>query len=1295
MNTCPILDLDSARKILDFSGGREELQSLGEVQLRGAVALYNMINTDDIGLGYLADEVGMGKTYIALGVVALMRYFKPSLRVLYISPSANVQDKWLREHASFIDRNVCTASYRVRTPEGKPAAPVAKCDSLEDLIRTAASGFYADFFVRNGSFSFGLKKKKHEHDESAIKSWKQQRKKLQKMLPAFSIPDAPPTHRGVKDEFARALNYVLPTFDLVVIDESHNFKHDFESSDRNRVLSQILGFYHNKEGRPFRRRVRNALLLSATPYDRNLKQLRNQLALVGKESLLRNTESVADKDEIARFMVRRLNRLKIGGQEYTRNMYRAEWRDGPKAAIELESDEQKLVTALVQKKVGDVLGHKHGSPSFQMGMLASFESYSESTRSPRVEFDNDDPDDRGRDAQDRSVVGAIVDSYVNADLGRSLPHPKMDSVAKQLAEAVFRENRKQLVFVRRVKSVKELKQKLDECYDDWLIGYLKACLANHPNALNTLENVFHEYSAVSRGRDESIDAVAVEDSTDEDIELRQPPKNDNLFNWFFRGEAPKPQRSNDWGGLLLPYLVKQSLSSPDRLASPLLDINWAQLICSFSGIALQQGIELCLAGADERSLASLGTVAPQEYLRKFKLSQLLFVDAWVNTPGNHAFAPLRDHLRASLSYHKAQKDGATLTNRDIREQLCLPTVFSELETHHALKGQLLPSLNKLLRLLTEPRVDTTADEILTLLRTVDIHSALISTVLRTGHGMVDLYVSRIKQGENESGRKVLTAWVQDFAAELSRQSHTPGFSTYRELKGLADQLPAILKANLPGIYDLGVNEYRRYLSNQLNPVAPIIGATGETNGTGQRSAQARKFRMPGYPLVLVSTNVFQEGEDLHLFCDSVVHYGVSGSPVSIEQKNGRVDRVGSLAQRRLTEGICNEPTEEDFIQVSFPHVKESIERVQIRRLSENINRYMASLHEIGNPVAADKEEIAEAEIADRSEIAPKINDFLKSPFDPAEPRSDLEHLSTLKQQITDIQTRVQANVERAKRLIASSLGVSHEHRWPFSINLQVSELVQQVSDVAEVRLTTARASGEVLVRILVDHKDGRGECAQIGSRDELKSLMHLQSWTTLHRTLAYRTDDNGWRLAYDAEMLVGDEVVTVEKDMTSLINRFHEHHDPQEYRLPGPVILEHIERLRKSPVVLIGQQSLKVDVIDSTQSVGLRFWFKEGELKRSQTVFLSECDGQCIFLSPAVPSEVVSGMSVKQIVEFTWERNRSTDVVEFMLNDDQAIVGRCVHPVDSLHWREFIYCAHVLAVESDRLEYLICEEDQF
>ncbi|WP_373086547.1 hypothetical protein [Sneathiella sp.] len=473
----------------------------------------------------------------------------------------------------------------------------------------------------------------------------------------------------------------------------------------------------------------------------------------------------------------------------------------------------------------------------------------------------------------------------------------------------------------------------------------------------------------------------------------------------------------------------------------------------------------------------------------------------------------------------------------------------------------------------------------------------------------------------------------------------------------------------------------------FNPIITSHPVTG---------AQARKFRMPGYPLVLVSTNVFQEGEDLHLFCDSVVHYGVSGSPVSIEQKNGRVDRVGSLAQRRLTRGTFDTPNDEDLIQVSFPHVKESIERVQIRRLSENINKYIASIHEIGGGLALDKEEIAESEIANRSRIEPQIKDFLKSPFDPVDPRSDLEHLSILNERIAETQKQTDANVDQAKRLIASALEVGREVRWPLSVGLKVSDPIGVVSERAEVRLTTARASGEILVRILVDHKDGRGNEIQISSLNELSKLMRQRSWTTFHRTFAYPVATNYWRFAYDAEMLVGNDIVTVERDMKALLERFQDTHDPREYRCPtSSTVLDHLERIRKDRYLHIGGQSVEVDVVETEGTIGLKFFFAEGDVQRSQTILIWECDGQCIFLSASVPATAVRKLTVEEIVKYTWERNRNIDVVEFMLNDEQSIVGRCVHTVDSLHWREFIYCAHVLAAESDRLEYLICEEDQF
>ncbi|WP_337238245.1 helicase-related protein, partial [Salmonella enterica] len=78
----------------------------------------------------------------------------------------------------------------------------------------------------------------------------------------------------------------------------------------------------------------------------------------------------------------------------------------------------------------------------------------------------------------------------------------------------------------------------------------------------------------------------------------------------------------------------------------------------------------------------------------------------------------------------------------------------------------------------------------------------------------------------------------------------------------------------------------RYISSQIRNLQSSAGASGINSG--DRSPLARRFRMPGYPMVLISTDVFQEGEDLHTFCDAVSHYGLSASPIALEQKVGRV-----------------------------------------------------------------------------------------------------------------------------------------------------------------------------------------------------------------------------------------------------------------------------------------------------------------------------------------------------------------------------------------------------------------------
>ncbi|MCP3676292.1 MAG: DEAD/DEAH box helicase, partial [Deltaproteobacteria bacterium] len=324
------IDLETARRLIDFSGGNKALTSLAAVQVEGAVALQNMICDQEIGLAYLADEVGMGKTYIALGVVAMMRYFNPMLRVLYICPSRNVQEKWVREYKGFIRNNVRVNQGRIRTREGRIAAPYKSCRNVVGLLHDAASGYYADFFIGKGSFSISL--------SDDVTAWEKKREELKALIPAHEWKGIIKSKYDVKEQYARALNYILPTFDLVVIDEAHNFKHNFESSDRNKVLSGVLGF---REGQGYLQRARHALLLSATPYDRDLTQLRNQLNMVGRLDLLPEEMNDGDNDlvreKLKRFLVRRLNTLKVNGEVLTRNMYRREWRKGCRAEILLET----------------------------------------------------------------------------------------------------------------------------------------------------------------------------------------------------------------------------------------------------------------------------------------------------------------------------------------------------------------------------------------------------------------------------------------------------------------------------------------------------------------------------------------------------------------------------------------------------------------------------------------------------------------------------------------------------------------------------------------------------------------------------------------------------------------------------------------------------------------------------------------------------------------------------------------------------------------------------------------------
>jgi len=99
----------------------------------------------------------------------------------------------------------------------------------------------------------------------------------------------------------------------------------------------------------------------------------------------------------------------------------------------------------------------------------------------------------------------------------------------------------------------------------------------------------------------------------------------------------------------------------------------------------------------------------------------------------------------------------------------------------------------------------------------------------------------------------------------------------------------------------------------------------------------RQFRMPGYPLVLITTELLQEGEDLHTFCSAVHHYGIAWTPSSMEQRIGRLDRVRSHTERRLIDIKGRSPRGDELLQVYFPHLEDTVEVLQVHRVLERMN----------------------------------------------------------------------------------------------------------------------------------------------------------------------------------------------------------------------------------------------------------------------------------------------------------------------------------------------------------------------
>lgn len=78
-----------------------------------------------------------------------------------------------------------------------------------------------------------------------------------------------------------------------------------------------------------------------------------------------------------------------------------------------------------------------------------------------------------------------------------------------------------------------------------------------------------------------------------------------------------------------------------------------------------------------------------------------------------------------------------------------------------------------------------------------------------------------------------------------------------------------------------------------------LGEMAEGREGANRPEQVRQaFNSPFWPFVLASTSVGQEGLDFHPYCHAVWHWNLPSNPVDMEQREGRVHRYKGHAVRR-------------------------------------------------------------------------------------------------------------------------------------------------------------------------------------------------------------------------------------------------------------------------------------------------------------------------------------------------------------------------------------------------------------
>ena len=437
------------RNYPDWHYQADNRESMAAKQTEGVAYLWNLLSANGVAL--LSDEVGMGKTFQALGVAALLWKLKPDARVLVMAPGRDICRHWRREFETFVRVHYREADHCVKNiVDGGPIPSVQQCYRLADLVsaveRRAGHLYLTTIHALSG------------------------------LVPTELKSDAQRAARTAAESIHKKLKVALGEggFDLIIIDEAHYLRNLDGGSQRVIAARALFGVEGSRLG------AKN-LLMTATPSHTRLIDVQSILSYFTEidpaDRLAGPGDSVKTSGLLRKFALRRLRLMEGIGGLHSKRHYRHE-----KAipAGFLGRPDAEMFFALYQKRLVADLRKKKENKSLMYGYLEGFESVGHLPEGGQI-GDVDSIEDHAVEdftrASDTELLHELTGDY-HKQFHTFPDHPKYGALIDQCVpnDLYGPENalhdHKHLVFVRRIPSVRELTQRVNERYDERLAGII-------------------------------------------------------------------------------------------------------------------------------------------------------------------------------------------------------------------------------------------------------------------------------------------------------------------------------------------------------------------------------------------------------------------------------------------------------------------------------------------------------------------------------------------------------------------------------------------------------------------------------------------------------------------------------------------------------------------------------------------------------------------------------------------------------------------------------------------------------